>query len=78
VAAANIDGSRVEVLVVKRVRGGQRVLSSAKTRPFRVGSSGTDSLTRSAVAATAARSVVGWMRSRTAAVVRPCAVKWVT
>ena len=39
VAAAYIEGSRVEVSVVKIVRGGQMASSCAKTRPFSAGSS---------------------------------------
>ena len=43
VAAANIDGSSVEALVVKIVRDGQRASNCPRMRPFRTGSSGTDS-----------------------------------
>jgi hypothetical protein len=59
---------------VKIVRGGQIALSCANMRPLSTGSSGTDSLTRSAVAA-ASGCVVYRMRDsacRDAAYVNRC------
>jgi hypothetical protein len=58
VAAAYVEGSSVEVLVVKIVRGGQSALNCPRMRPFRAGSSGTDSLRMSASAAATAASDV--------------------
>jgi len=52
----------VEVLVVKTVRGGHSASSSPSTRPLSLGSSGTDSLIRSASAAATRGSVVVVMR----------------
>jgi len=48
VASANMDGTSMEVLVVKTVRPGQSLWNWAKTFALMSGSSGTDSLMMSA------------------------------
>jgi hypothetical protein len=58
VARANCDGSKVDVLVAKIVRGGHSASNSASSRPLRSGSSGTASQSRSASAAASDASAV--------------------
>ena len=78
VAAANIDGSSVEVFVVNIARSGHSSLNWPRTRPLSAGSSGTDSLTISASAAAAAgpdmNSIRASARSRASASILPAAI----
>ena len=58
VATANIEGSSVDVFVVKTARDGHNLSNCPRTRPLSAGSSGTDSLTRSTSAAAVAGSAL--------------------
>jgi hypothetical protein len=58
VASANMEGTSMDVFVVKIVRSWQSLLNWANTLPFSSGSSGTDSLTKSTSLAALAGSGV--------------------